>query len=96
MSNILVKRITMIVITGNEQIKARSGKKTPYSLKISLFCFLGPHLQHMEVLRLGVESELQLPVYTTATATQDMSQVCNLHHISQQYWIPNILNEARD
>ena len=33
------------------------------------FFFLGPHLQHMEVSRLGVESELQLPAYTTATAT---------------------------
>ena len=31
-----------------------------------LVCFLGPHLWHMEVLRLGVEWELQLPAYTTA------------------------------
>ena len=31
-------------------------------------CFLGPHLQHMEVPRLGVELELQLPGYATATA----------------------------
>ena len=37
---------------------------------IILFCFLELYLQHMEVLRLGVKSELQLPVYTTATATQ--------------------------
>ena len=35
------------------------------------FCFLGPHSQHMEVPRLGVELELQLPAYTTATATLD-------------------------
>ena len=28
------------------------------------FVFLGPHLQHMEVPRVGVESELQLPSYT--------------------------------
>ena len=35
------------------------------------FCFLGPHPQRMEVPRLGVESERQLPVYTIATATQD-------------------------
>ena len=34
-----------------------------------VFAFLGPHLQHMEVLRLGVESELQLLAYATATAT---------------------------
>ena len=36
------------------------------------FCFvLGPHLWHMEVPRLGVTSELQLPAYTTATAMPD-------------------------
>ena len=37
------------------------------------FCFLGPHLQHMDVPRLMAESELQLPAYTTATATLDLS-----------------------
>ena len=30
------------------------------------FGFLGPHLQHMEVPRLGVKLELQQPTYTTA------------------------------
>ena len=35
------------------------------------FCFLGAHPQHMEVLRLGAESELQRPAYTTATAMPD-------------------------
>ena len=39
-------------------------------LFIDLF-FLGPHLQHMEVPRVGVKSELWLPAYTTAIATQD-------------------------
>ena len=37
------------------------------------FFFLGLHLWHMESPRLGVESELQLQTYTTATATQDPS-----------------------
>ena len=37
---------------------------------LSLFS-LRLHLWHMEVPRLGVESELQLPAYTTATATRD-------------------------
>ena len=37
----------------------------------SLSFFLGPHLQHMEVLGLGVELERQLPSYTTATAILD-------------------------
>ena len=50
----------------------------------------------MEVPRLGVKSELQLPAYTTATATQDPNPVCDLHHSSQHCWIPNPLSEARD
>ena len=33
------------------------------------FCSLGLHLWHMEVPRLVVQSELQLPAYTTATAS---------------------------
>ena len=35
------------------------------------FLFLEPRLQHMEVPRLGGESDLWLPAYTTATATPD-------------------------
>ena len=37
-----------------------------------VFVFLGPHLQHMEVPRLRVTSELQLLAYTTVTAMQDL------------------------
>ena len=37
------------------------------------FVFLGAHLRHTEVPSLGVESELQLLAYTTATATPDPS-----------------------
>ena len=37
------------------------------------------HLQHMEVPRLGVKSELQLLAYTTVTATPDPSRICDLH-----------------
>ena len=50
----------------------------------------------MEVPRLGVESELHLLAYTTATATPDLSHICNLHHSSQQHRILNPLSEARD
>ena len=60
------------------------------------FFFLGPHLQHMEVPRLGAKSELQLPAYTTTTATQDPSHIFDLHHSSRQRWIPNPLKEDRD
>ena len=40
-------------------------------------CFLGPHPQHIEVPRPGVESELQLLAYATATATWEVSCVCD-------------------
>ena len=55
------------------------------------FAILGPHPQHMEVPRLGVESELPLLAYATATATQDLSQVCDPHDSSRQRWILNTL-----
>ena len=60
------------------------------------FCFLGPHLPHMEVPSLGVKSELQLPAYTIATATWVQNHVYNLHRSSGQAWIFNPLMEARD
>ena len=58
--------------------------------------FGGPYPQHMEVPRLGVRLELQLPAYPTATATRDPSRVFDLHHSSWQRLIPDPLNEARD
>ena len=67
-----------------------------WSLFIYLLCFLGLRPWDMEVRRLGDRSELQLPAYTTATATQDLSRVCNLHHSSQQCWIPDPLSKARN
>ena len=39
----------------------------------------------MEVPRLGVQLELQLPAY--ATATQDPSRIYDLYHSSQQHQI---------
>ena len=39
---------------------------TPIFIIIIIICFLGPHPQHTEVPRLGVESELQLLAYTAA------------------------------
>ena len=49
-----------------------------------LFCFLEVHLWCMEVPRLEVEVELQLPACAAATATQDLSHICDLHHSSWQ------------
>ena len=65
---------------------------------LCLFCFvfLGLHLQHMQVPKLGVESELKLPAYTTATAPWDPGCVCSLCHSSRQCQILKPLSEARD
>ena len=65
------------------------------------FCFfLGPYPWHMEAPRLGVESDLQLPACSTATATQVLSQdpgrLCNLYCRSRQHQILYPLSEARD
>ena len=48
-------------------------------MTLGLFClpvFLGPHLQHMEVPRLGVESELRMPAFTTAIDSSARSEPC--------------------
>ena len=58
--------------------------------------FLGPHLRHMEVPRLGVQLELQLLAYTSATATQDPNHVCDLYHSSRQHRKLNLLSKARN
>ena len=68
-----------------------------YGLYYVFFFFLGPHLWHMEVLRLGMESELQLLAYATATATPDASCICDLHHSSwQRRILINPLSQTRD
>ena len=58
--------------------------------------FLRLHLQHMEVPRRGVESELQLLAFITATASQDPSHILDLHRNAGQYQILNPLSKARD
>ena len=78
----------------------RIGSKNRGKIKLFgtiFFFFLFPlYLQHMEVPGLGVESELQLPAYTTATATLDPRQICDLQHRLWQRGILNPLSEARD
>ena len=44
---------------------------------IYIYFFLGPHLWHMEIPRLGVELELQQQAYTTAIVTRDPSRICD-------------------
>ena len=51
----------------------------------------------MEVTRLGVKSELQLPAYAMPThSNADPSLICDLHQSSQQCRIPDLLSGARD
>ena len=59
------------------------------------FFFLGPHLQYMEVPRLGVELELQLLAYTAATATPHPTRICGLHRSFRQHQILNPLGDTR-
>ena len=49
----------------------------------------------MEIPRLGVQSELPLQAYTTATATRDLSCICDVHRSSQQHWALNPPSRAR-
>ena len=65
-----------------------------YMYILYIFAFLGPRLQRIEVPRLGLKSELSPLVYTTATATQDLSCLYNLHHSSRQRRIRNPLSEG--
>ena len=71
-------------------------RKFKGSRQIFFFVFLGPHPRHMDVPRLGVESELQLPAYTTAIAARNLSCIFDLHHKSRPYHILNPLSRARD
>ena len=63
---------------------------------VCFFVFLGLHQWHMEASGLGVELEMQLPAYATATAMPDLSCVCYRYHSSRQCHILNPLSEARD
>ena len=60
------------------------------------FSLLVLHLWYVEVPRLGVQLEPQLPAYATAIATQDLSCICNLQHSSWQHWILSPVSEAKD
>ena len=54
---------------------------TPGFFPLQFVGFFLFFLQHMEVPRLGVESELQLLAYTTAMATPEPSCICDLCRI---------------
>ena len=79
------KKRTIIPYTDNDlfaqkYLKYFGLERDFFAVVIVLFCFLGLHQTHMEVPRLGVKLELQLLAYTTATAMQNLSHFCKLHH----------------
>ena len=75
------------------------GNKEDRSWKVTVsffsFVFLGPHPLHMEVPRLGLKLELQLPVYARAAATWDPSLVGDQPELTATPEL-NPLSEARD
>ena len=81
-----------LTLTKNHKAFSLEGK----GIQTFFFFFLGPYLQHMEVPRLGVKSELHQPAYTTGTEIPGSSHICNLHHGSRQCRILNPLNKTRD
>ena len=94
----------LLAKVNNRSLPLRSYYKTVEYLAILqllflaclLACFLGLHLQHMEVPRLGVESELQLLAYVIATATKDLSLIQDLRCSFWKCWILNTMIETRD
>ena len=69
------------------------------SSSLSLFCFLvafraAPTAYGNSQIRGQIRTIVL--VYTTASATQDLSCICDLYHSSRQCWILNPLSEARE
>ena len=50
----------------------------------------------MEIPQPGAELELQVLAYATATATPDLSWICDLSSSLLQHWILNPVSKARD
>ena len=65
---------------------------------VAFFCGGGVHLlQHMEGSSWAKDGiGAAAATYTTATATLDLSHICNLHQSLQKHWILNPLSEARN
>ena len=81
---------------GSDNTRLLTRLATRKLLSKLLFAFLGPQPLHMEVPKLGVKLELQLPGYARATTMPDTRGICELHHSSRQRRIPNPLSEAMD
>ena len=65
----------------------QAGQSCFLFLCLFVFVFLGLHPWHVDAPKLGVELELQLPAYTTVTATRDPSHLWDPHHRPGQHRI---------
>ena len=92
---VLIKCFLLVAPSELEMAKMRSWLLS-YLFFITIFFFFRAVPIAYEIPRLGVESELQLPTYATATATPDPSHVCDRHHSSWQCQFVNPLAGARD
>ena len=91
--------IGLIMQWGLNKWASKRVKGKTYSQTFSFFFFfvlLGLHWWHVEVPRVGAESELQLPAYTTTTAIPDLSCISDLHCNLWQRPIHYPLREARE
>ena len=68
----------------------------PPKFSFFFWSFLGLRPWHVEVPRRGVELELWVLAYTTATATWDLSRISHLHHSSRQRRILTPRSEDRE
>ena len=87
---------TTFLINSWDAGDVKAGPRKLYFYPFFFFHFLEPHLPHREAPRLGVQSELQLPAYPTATAMPEPCCVYGLHYSSWQHQILNPLSGARD
>ena len=55
----------------------------PFFFFFFFYGFIGLHMWHMEVPRLEVESELQLPAFPRTTAMPDLSRVWHGYSTAQ-------------
>ena len=84
---IKVMGLSVDSLSGMAQVGSQKDKRDTQEPCFLFFFFWGVRghtcgLWHMEVSELGVEWELQLLAYATATATRDPSQIYNLHYSS--------------
>ena len=62
---------------GDLEARGEEARVAAWETQGFLSVFLGWQVLHTEVPRVGVESKVQLPAYTTVTAMWDPSHICD-------------------